>query len=161
MRTLQSIHAWWQARDARERRMLAIMSVMVATFVYWYGLLTPLQMLRERARSGYDHAAAELIVVTSQADEIQARQARQAEATLSAGQLIESAGKAGVSISRQRSDDRGALVIGIEAVDAATLFRWLESLRQSRGTAPSGLEIEKKNGQLQAEVSFAIAGGAP
>lgn len=149
-----SLPAWWQDRAPRERGMLALMMLALALFIGWYAVLAPLQRLADRARDRRGNAAALLAEVRAAVTE-----------TGSGGQagipadplatLLQGAAAGGVSISRQRDGDGGNVVLGIDAVQAPALFAWLDTMRREHGIAPLGLEVEERNGQLQAEVTFA------
>ncbi|MCF7222624.1 type II secretion system protein GspM [Marilutibacter chinensis] len=156
MNALQGLREWWRARDARERRMLAAMVVMLAAFVYWYGLLTPLRHLREAARTDYDRAAADVLAVRALAAELQAFETRRAGGGSDARTLLKSAADAGIAISRQRLDASGTLSLGIDSVQAGPLFAWLAELRRSHAIGPRTLHMEKRDGALRVEMALVL-----
>lgn len=158
MKTLRNPGEWWRARDRREQWMLATMFVMLAAFIYWYGLLAPLRHLRASAQDGYDRAAADVLVTRALAAELRGVRARRVDGP-GREALLESAAEAGIAISRQRGDAAGALSLGIDSVRAGPLFAWLTALRQTHGIAPQTLHVEKRDGALQVEVSFATGEG--
>lgn len=158
--------AWWQARDGRERAMLAVMLAMLAGFALWYGVFAPLRHLRDAAQARYDRAVSELRVVEATAAEIRALQQRSGPPAGGAAgdqalakQVLDSASAAGIPVSRQRVDADGALQVDIDAVAAPALLAWLEALRRDHALAPTAVSISRANGALRVELAF--PGGEP
>lgn len=150
---------WWQGLAPRERTMLAAMLVAIAAFAYWYGLLAPLRDWRDRQ---HDHAeAVERASARVQTDAIAiaARRAQGAAPDASArhAAVIGTASTAGLAFSRQRVGEDGALTLEFDAVPAVALFGWLEELRARHGIGPRHLEVQRRNGQVAATVTFAHA----
>lgn len=149
--------AAWQARQPRERVMLAVMAGAIAAFLYWYGGVVPLRKLADGAQSQYDRAATRLAVVRDNLAAI--RTAREAVpgapvGAAHAATILDTAQAAAVSVSRQRARGDSGLAIGIDAVDASALFRWLDTLRTVHGIAPDALDVGRRDGRLHAEVAF-------
>ncbi|MEA5124031.1 type II secretion system protein GspM [Xanthomonas floridensis] len=141
------MQAWWQARAPRERGMLAIMLLAVAAFVGWYALLVPLRHWKDRAQSRYDHAAEALL----------AARASQRAATVTAvplERILRSAREATIAITHHRVSPTGTLDLQIDRVSSASLFAWLEQLRQRDRLAPTQLDIARRDGQLQAHITL-------
>lgn len=146
---------WWSIRNARERAMLATMCIALAAFAWWYGLLMPLRLWREQARTRYDHAAAAWQATSTNAAAIAAlaaAQPRNPEAL--AATVLDSARDAGIAVSRQRRDAQGRFVVDIDAVDAAQLQAWLDALQRRQRIAPQAVAIGKREGRLHAELGF-------
>ncbi|MGQ4658968.1 type II secretion system protein GspM [Lysobacter sp. F6437] len=157
MSTIDNLRQWWQSRELREQRMLAMMFVAVAAFALWFGVVAPLQHMRDAARDRRDSAAADLQEVTQAVDAITALQARNpglptGDAFTSA--ILDTAASTQVPVSRQRTGDAGMLEIGIDAVAAPALLGWLDALIQQHGIAPQALDISERNGSLQVQASF-------
>ncbi|MCC4619206.1 type II secretion system protein M [Xanthomonas cassavae CFBP 4642] len=143
----QRMQAWWQARAPRERGMLAIMLLAVAAFVGWYALLVPLRHWKGRAQSRYDHAAETLL----------AARASHRAATVTAvplERILRSAREATIAITHHRVSPTGTLDLQIDRVSSASLFAWLEQLRQRDHLAPTQLDITRRDGQLQAHITL-------
>lgn len=158
MSALQGLRDWWQARERRERVMLAVMFAMLGGFALWYGMVTPMRWLGDAARRHYDRAA--ITLVSTQADLRDIARLKQASPTPPTGEqlvarVLGAADRAGVAISRQHSADDGALTVGIDSTEAAPLLTWLDNLRREHGISPRSVDIGKRNGRLQVEVSFA------
>lgn len=161
MSMASALHDWWRMRDRRERIMLGTMFAMLAAFVFWYGMLTPLRWLGAEARQHYDLAASATMAIESDLQAIATL--RQQRPLVPTGEqftrtVLAAAEQAQVSISRQRGDETGVLTVGIDAVDAEALFAWLDALRRDHGIAPRSLDIVKRDGRLQVEASFAADG---
>lgn len=158
MSAFDRLKHWWRARDARERRMLAVMLVLVAAFAYWYGLLWPLRQVRGLAQAHYDRALVQLRDTESAVAAIRAHDARVPETAVGGDTLtrriLDTAASASVAISRQRTDAQGRFNVGVDAVDARTLFAWLDALRTTHGIAPSALRVSRVDGRLRAEAVF-------
>jgi general secretion pathway protein M len=160
MSLLVDATTWWQARDARERRMLLLMGIAIAAFAWWYGLVAPLRHARDAALISHQRAATALAVVESGIASLDT-QSPDAPMTPRGDALAEaalsSARAAGVAIARQREGERGELVLDIDATDTAALLRWLDNMRQQHRLAPDGLSIAAESGMLRVQARFAAA----
>lgn len=153
----ERISGAWQARHARERRMLVVMAAAMAAFLYWYGGVMPLRKLAAGAESRSERAAARLAAVRGDLSALAAaRESLPAapDGAAYAATILETAGAAGVSVSRQRARGAGGLATGIDGVEASALFSWLDTLRTAHGIVPDTLDIGRRGGRLQAEVAF-------
>lgn len=147
----------WHARQPRERVMLAAMAVAIAAFLYWYGGVVPLRQLAGSAQAHYDREASSLVAVRGNLAAIRAARESVPEPPAGDGYpaaILATGHAAGVSVSRQRVHGDGGLAVGIDAVDAPTLFAWLDVLRVTHGIAPDTLDAGRRDGRLHAEVSF-------
>ncbi len=150
---------WWQARDIRERRMLAAMVLALAAFIAWYGVTVPLRSWRDDARARHDRAASELLATQTAASEIEALgQARPAPGDMQQLEtaVLDAARAAGVAISRHRADGPAALQVDIESVATPALLSWLDALRIEHGIAPDTLEITEASGALRVGARFVL-----
>ncbi|MEN1939660.1 type II secretion system protein GspM [Luteimonas sp. MJ246] len=162
MSPIPRFQAWWRGREQRERVMLAIMAALLAAFAWWYGLLWPLQALRDGAEARHDRAAAGLQQV--QAEVAALTRSGAASTPPTGGEalqrlILDSVREAGLAPSRQRSAADGAFVIEFERVASPALFGWLGQLAGRDSLAPASLRVERADGQLRAEVGF--GGAAP
>ena len=147
----------WHARQPRERMMLAAMAVAIATVLYWYGGVVPLRQFAGSAQARHDREAASLAAVRGNLAAIRAARESVPEPPAGDGYaaaILATAQAAGVSISRQRTHGDGGLAVGIDAVDAPTLFAWLDAVRITHGIAPDTLDAGRRDGRLHVEVSF-------
>ena len=150
---------WWQARDIRERRMLAAMVLALAAFIAWYGVTVPLRSWRDDARARHDRAASELLATQTAAREIEALgQARPAPGGMQQFEtaVLDAARAAGVAVSRHRADGPAALQVDIESVATPALLSWLDALRIEHGVAPDTLEITESSGALRVGARFVL-----
>ena len=157
MNAADRLFHWWQAREPREQRMLAVMCAAIGAFVVWFGVVAPLREVRDAAGERHRRAAADLREISHGVDTITALQARNpAIPTVDAfaSVILDTAATAQVPISRQRIDDAGVLVVGIDAVAAPALLGWLDRLGHEHGIAPLALEISERNGDLQVQARF-------
>jgi general secretion pathway protein M len=145
---------WWRARARRERIALAALAAALALFFGWYGLVAPLHSWRAAAAERRADAALALARVEADLAEIAALRRTRAAAAELEPLLLDSAREAGIAVSRQRRDDAGNRVVGIDAVDAPALFAWLDLLRAEHGLGPQRLLLEKADGRLRAELVF-------
>lgn len=143
---------WWQTRAPRERLMLGVMCAAVAAFVAWYALYTPLRHWRAQAQARYA-AAAQLVLDASAQASASRRTAAPGTAELSEI-IASSAREAGVGITAQQRNAAGGVDVQIDAVSAASLFGWLERLRQAHDLAPTQLSIVRDQGQLRVRCGF-------
>ncbi|NZA26597.1 type II secretion system protein M [Luteimonas sp. SJ-92] len=149
---------WWQAREPRERWMVAVMLAALAAFVLWYGAIAPLRQARDDARARHADAVAAVQEIERALARIEASAARLPPPPADdafATAIVDSAGAAGVAISRQDDGGDGVLVIAIDAVAAPALFGWIDTLRREHGIAPLALQVDKRDGRLRAELRFA------
>lgn len=148
---------WWQAREPRERRMVAVMLAALAAFVLWYGMIAPLRQARDDARARHAEAVAAVQEIERALASIEASTARLPPAPAGdafAATVVDSAGAAGVAISRQDEGGDGVLVVAVDAVAAPALFGWIDALRREHGIAPLALQVDKRGGRLRAELRF-------
>ncbi len=157
MKAFDSARDWWGARDRRERTMLTVMAAAIAAFVAWYGVVTPLQALRERARSGHDRSALQLSRVQAMAAALAADRPEAAGTPPSAQMLLDAARAAGIEVSRHGAGPGEGLVIEIDATSAGALFDWLDGLRARHSLAPSALNIAADGGRLRVRAVFGSA----
>ncbi|MGY0611315.1 MULTISPECIES: type II secretion system protein GspM [unclassified Luteimonas] len=155
------IRSWWRGREPRERVMLAVMAALLAAFAWWYGLLWPLQALREGAEDRHARAIAGVQQVEAEVAMLAGSRGSSPPAGGEALQrrILDSVREAGLAPSRQRSAADGAFVLDFERVASPALHGWLGQLAGRDGIAPSSLRVERADGGLRAEVGF--GGAAP
>lgn len=146
------MRAWWDSRSRREQVMLALLSVLLAVTVYWFGVIGPLASAERGARERLAQAvAAEAAIDPGLAElaELAAlrRSARPPGATRPIATVAaETAAAAGLSLDRSEPDPGGGLRIGLKAVAPAQVFSWLAALQRGHGVAPSHLTVLKAEG---------------
>lgn len=158
MSPLQGLGGWWRARDRREQRMLAAMVALLTAFGYWYGVIVPLQHLRETTRGEYLQTVREVRSMAADLERIitlRRSATRPGDAASLRRIVLATAGEAGLAISRQR-EDGAAFEIGIDSTATAQVLAWLDLLRQRHGVAPQELQIERHNGDVRVRARFRI-----
>lgn len=157
MSAFDNLRHWWQSREPREQRMLAVMFAAIAAFALWFGVVAPLQRACDAAQDRHDRAVEDLREVGRGVDAITALQARRPTGSTGgnfAATILDAAAAAQVPVSRQRIDDAGVLEVGIDAIGAPALLGWLDGLGRQHGIAPMTLDITERNGSLQVQASF-------
>jgi len=151
------LRGWWQARDRRERVLLAAAATMIAAFVLWYGIYMPLQKLQDRAQARLQLARAQLDAVRVEIDALKAAPvapAAPANDTELRKAVLDGARRAGFGITRERNNEQGDLEIEADSATPAQLFAWLDQLRLQHGRAPDSLSAARSGNQLRVQASF-------
>ncbi|WP_101925368.1 MULTISPECIES: type II secretion system protein GspM [Luteimonas] len=155
------IAAWWRERQPRERAMLGVMAVLVAAFVYVYGLLLPLRQARDTAQLRQQDAATALADARANAASLATLDSTMpvppADAATLRTAVLDGAARAGLGITRESTGDDGSLVIEVETATAGQLLGFLDALRQRYGLAPTTLSAAATDGQLRVQAAFVPA----
>lgn len=161
MNVLHDAHDWCNARQRRERIMLGTMFAMLAAFMLWYGLVTPIRWIGEVARQHYDEAANTAVTVQADLRQLalmRERRPNAPHAEQAVAMILSTADTAGVAINRQHVDDDGVMHVGIDVIETTALLGWLDQMQRSHGLSPQTLEIGKRNGALRVDVAFSVDG---
>jgi general secretion pathway protein M len=159
MSRFEQAREWWQARAARERRMLLAMAAAVAAFAWWYGLLVPLERVRGHAEAGHRRAAVALATVQAGLATLQAQGgvAPPSGTAALAEAVANDARDSGIAIAREREGDAGEWVVEVDAADHAALVAWLARMRERHRLAPDALHVTTDGGRLRVQARFASA----
>ncbi len=155
---MSALGTWWDGLQRREQRMVAVMLVAVAAFVYWYALLSPLHTVRDDRIARYDAAVAdqrEVSVAVAALRGVRGDGAASAP-MVDAAALVAHAAAVGVVVARQRTAEDGLLEVGIDAVAAPALFAWLDAASRDLGVAPTRLQVEATGASVRAVLAFAL-----
>lgn len=154
MRTsFSSIVALWDGRSLRERRMLAVMGVLVLGVIAWLGVVRPLDGWRAdqaRARVAAERQMAQVQTAVAQ------RGARPTEAVDLQALVASTALTAGVQPTLGMSEG-GRLGFRLERVTTAQAFGWLAALEEGGARMEELGVVENADGTLG--VSGALASG--
>ena len=132
---------------------------MLAAFVYWYGLLTPLRLLGDEAERSYDKAAADIVLIRQQADAL-ARLRKDANGpTATVKAILEAAESAGIAITSSRLADGGVLEIEVDDTSATRLFSWFGALRETHRLSPRTLHVERRGSGVAARFNLELGPG--
>lgn len=131
----------WQARTRREQWMLGGLAAVVATFILFYGVLTPLNRLAAAAEERRAAADAALLRTRSLAAAL-ARTTGAAPAD-PAEVVRKSAAAAGLRIAREQPAADGRFTVWLEGVPSTSLFGWLASFPAERGLSVGAFEAHR------------------
>ena len=155
MRTsFSSIVALWDGRSLRERRMLAVMGVLVLGVIAWLGVVRPLDGWRaDQARA---RVAAERQMAQVQTAVVQ-RGGRPTEAVDLQALVASTASAAEIQPALGMSES-GRLGFRLDRVTTTQAFGWLAALEQGGARIEELGVVENADGTLG--VSGALASGA-
>jgi len=132
--------AWWEARSARERMLLAIMLALLAIVLAWLVVIRPLADALEAARHRHDAAAVALA---------EARAARPAAVPAAAGPadsiVAETAAAAGFTGARIARLGPGRAGVAVDSARPQALFAWVAAMERR------GLVVERLRAQANAD----------
>ncbi len=155
MRTsFSSVVALWDGRSLRERRMLAVMGVLVLGVIAWLGVVRPLDGWRAdqaRARVAAERQMTQVQTAVAQ------RGARPTEAVDLQALVASTASAAGVQPALGMSEG-GRLGFRLDRVTTTQAFGWLAALEQGGARIEELGVVENADGTLG--VSGALASGA-
>lgn len=149
---------WWRARAPRERLMLALMIAMIGGFALWYGVLVPGQHLHETSSARQQQAAATLARVRAESSALLAFDDSMplppAAPDALRDAVLDCARRAGLAVSRERSEPDGQLVIEADSATPGQMLGFLDTLRQRHGLAPATLSAAANGGLLRVQATF-------
>ena len=135
---------WWEARSARERRLLAIMFALLAIVLAWLAVVRPLGDALEAARLRHDAAVAALA---------EARAARPAPAPAATGPadsiVAETAAAAGFAGARIARLGPARAVVAVDSARPQALFGWIAEMERR------GLVVERLRARANADRTLA------
>lgn len=149
---------WWDGRTPRERRMLAVMAVLLAAMFVWLAVIRPALTWRAEAAHQRTIAEADLAAVHAGLGQLEPKPAG-ASATTDAGGLeplvIQTAGAAGLTITTGM-DPSGRLGFRVASGSSAAIFGWLAGLQTAHGVEVVSLGVvENTDATLQVEGGLA------
>ena len=141
---------WWQARSARERNLLLVMTVLAAIVLGWLLVVRPLADALENAKAR--HGAAVVALGEAKARD----EARRAGANAPAVQLpidsmlAPSAAEAGFPAARITGQGPAAAIVAIDAARPQALFGWVAQMERR------GLAVERLRAQANPDRTLAV-----
>lgn len=147
---------WWDGRSLRERRMLAVMLLLIAATAVWLGVARPVFGWRAAAAEDRARAEAEHVAVLGAVARLEPAKgaAPAADARGLEPAVRETAEAAGLTITTGM-DASGRLGFRIDRGSTAAVFGWLASLKTAHGLDPVSLGvIENADATLQVEGAF-------
>ncbi len=151
---MKRLHGWWQGRNDRERLMLTAMAMALIAFFCWFGLLRPVDRLRDASQSRYLRAAAAHIETRQLLTDAGGPDAPKVSAASYLQTIRDSATRAGVEIARHGDDPATGPSVVVARVAPATLWAWLDRLRAEHALAPTTLHLERRDGGLEVQMQF-------
>lgn len=150
---IQSTSLWWDGRSVRERRMLAVMTLLIAGVLVWLLVVRPAWAWREAAAGRRVEATATLGRIESglarRAPAARAAPMPLADVEQAARGAAEAAGVAGMTLS---VDGQGGLAFEAAGVSSAALFGWLSTLKSEFGVDTRSLTVvENADASLDAQ----------
>ncbi|MFB9066598.1 type II secretion system protein GspM [Pseudofulvimonas gallinarii] len=136
---MNPLRTWWQAREARERRILLVGGLLTAVMLGWALLYKPLADARRSLAEGNQRLAADLVTMRADAarlagggieDGTRERAGRSLLALVDAG--IRDIGLS-AGLKRIEPAGEGRVRLRLEAVPFDPLATWLETLAQRHG----------------------------
>jgi len=151
---------WWQARSARERRLLTIMGGLALLVLGWLLVVRPLGDRLEAAKARHGEAVVALAEARTR-DEARRRAAGTGAVTASApidSLLGQTAGEAGFTAARIAGQGPARATVAIDAARPQAFFGWV-ALLERRGLAVESLRARANPDRtLAAEVVFRARG---
>lgn len=149
---------WWDGRTVRERRMLAVMVLLLAAVFVWLAVVRPALMWRAEAAHQRAIAQADLAFVHAGLGQLTPKPAG-APATADAGGLeplvVQTAQAAGLTVTTGM-DPSGRLGFRIANGSSAAVFGWLAGLQTAHGVEVVSLGVvENTDATLQVEGGLA------
>lgn len=161
-RLTDRLYPWWEGRALRERRMLAVMAVLLAAVLAWLAVIRPALGWREQAADDRVRAEADLALVRAglrtMVPGVTARPVTEVEGFEPL--VLRTAGAAGLTVTTGM-DASGRLGFRIPSAASPALFGWLSALESDHGIAVVSLGVvENTDATLQVEGALARAPGA-
>lgn len=154
---MQTALTWWQGRDAREQRLLAVLGVLLAAMLVWLAILRPLAAFRESAAERHARVAALMPSVRDAAIGIAAEDGAPARGDGRAVRDIvaASANVAGLEFTSSQPEDGGGVLVSIAAVKPTFLFGWIAGLELTEGIVADRVLVQRNDDStVSAQIGF-------
>lgn len=153
---MQAALTWWQGRDAREQRLLAVLGVLLAAMLVWLAILRPLAAFRESAIERHARVAAMMPSVHAAAAGIAAEDGAPARGDGRAVRdvVAAAANAAGLEFTSTQPEEGGVLV-SIAAVKPTFLFGWIAGLERNEGIVADRVLVQRNDDStVSAQIGF-------
>ena len=154
---LGNLQGWWDGRTVRERRMLAVMFVLLAAVVVWLAVLRPALGWRAAAAERRVQAQAELAEVQAGARVLAPGANRPARPANAEGlePLVRRTAEAAGLAADLGMDEQGGLGFRVSQASSARVFGWLAVLEADHGVRVRDLGVvENADATLNVEGSL-------
>lgn len=152
---------WWEAREPNERRVLAMLAVVIVVFLLHVLIWQPMMQARDRAQANY--LSARETYLWLEANAVAIRQMRQ-QRTAATGRgwmddINQSAADAGLALKGFTPQGEQAVRVTLERQSFSALLSWLEELKQ-QGILPANVDISatQEPGLVNVQATLAGAG---
>lgn len=142
-----AVAARWEATSLRERRMLALMTLALGAFVYWFALLAPLSTWAGEARERHALAKADAAALAPVLEALDALPRVGPPATPAGA-------RAGAEALDLPVRQPGPNTLEIGPASPERVFAWLERQRQA-GQLPPRMRLQPAGEQAVIRVEFA------
>lgn len=153
---MDRVRHWWSGRSRREQGLLAMLALIVALAVGWYGVVIPITSWRDAAAARHAAAASDHAMVVSALGqgggpgtapaELERRVRAAAEPHALVLEAVEPDGDDGVTVA-------------IDSVASAQLFAWISALEGEHGLVIRDFTVlENADATLQAQLGIAGSG---
>ncbi|WP_420469565.1 type II secretion system protein GspM [Brevundimonas sp. FT23042] len=138
---LSRVHGWWDGRTVRERRLLAVMLVLIAGVLAWLAVVRPVQAWQIEAADRRLEAEATLVEVRSGLARIAAPTTPAPANAEGLEPLVRrTAGTAGLAVVTTMAPD-GGLGIQMSQAPGRETFVWLAALEADHGVRICSLGV--------------------
>ena len=161
-RLIGQAEAWWAGRTLRERRMLMVMTALLAATAVWLGVVRPVLAWREAAATRATTAALTLAEVRAAVASLGPVRSSAPPPAEGLEPLIQrTAAGAGLEVVTVMSQS-GQLGVQLSSVSSGPLFAWLTGLETDHRLSVCSLGVtENSDATLNVEVGFASGVCAP
>jgi general secretion pathway protein M len=119
---------WWQARSARERRLIAMMLALAAGLLLWVGVYRPVNAALEDARVRHEQAVANFGAIKARVDLLGRNDTATLSATITPEALVSAIAEEGFVAEPPRSLGPGKVELRVSSARATALLGWLARL---------------------------------
>jgi general secretion pathway protein M len=145
---------WWEARSAREKRLLLALAALLALVVLWLLIIRPLNDARANAEQRLDAAVAELGKARADAAALRQLGARPAGAQPVPrpldGFLMQAGAEAGFTNLNVIADGAARATISVASARPQAFFGWLSQLERR------GVVVESMSARVNADQTIAV-----
>jgi general secretion pathway protein M len=135
---------WWEARSARERRLLAVMFALLAIVAIWLVVIRPLADALDAAKLRHGAAVVALAEARGRPAAVSAVAAGQADSIVA--ETAAAAGFTGIRIARQGA---GGASVALDAARPQALFGWIAEMERR------GLVVERLRARANTDRTLA------
>ncbi|HEX7855980.1 MAG TPA: type II secretion system protein GspM [Sphingobium sp.] len=138
---MKAIRHWWSALSERERRLVALMLLLVGGVLLWLGVWRPVQAGIADGRTRYGAAVDANAAVRAKVRLLKHMGPGAAHSDAPIGQSVaQTASEAGLTLDRSAAQGEGRLAITIGSARAGALLAWLSGL-EARGVLVETISV--------------------